>query len=301
MPLWSDYLQSVEIPAVTQIRASNDYRVGLIPGNKQWNIGKPSLIAHALGMVPFKDVFWTTKVQPGNPYNATEPNPELQTLVSILSAGLVGFGDKIGYVNRTLIMQTCNDDGLLLKPDKPATAIDRSFLPSAPNGEVYATYSNISGYYWQYVLAADLKETFDLYPSDLYYSINATRVQRAFSWHSPTMVQVFTDNNPIQFVNYNQPNWPFDYFVIIPPLANDFLILGELDKFVTMSSKRFSNLILTERSFTITISGSPSEKVTVTVAHIGCTGQMVNNMCQLKGQTVDLSCTFTSDIKCLCV
>jgi hypothetical protein len=48
-------------------------------------------------------------------------------------------------MNKTLIMQTCNADGLLLKPEKPATAIDRSFFPSGPKGEVWQTFSNVSG------------------------------------------------------------------------------------------------------------------------------------------------------------
>lgn len=53
--------------------------------------------------------------------------------------------DKIGYANRTLIMQTCRDDGLLLKPDKPATSIERTFGETPPQGEMWTTYSNISG------------------------------------------------------------------------------------------------------------------------------------------------------------
>lgn len=88
MPLWSDYLESVEIPSVTQIRVSNDYN----PERKQWNIGGSSLMAWSLGLIPFKDTFWTSHLEPGNPWNKTEPNPALQTLISVLSGGLVGFG-----------------------------------------------------------------------------------------------------------------------------------------------------------------------------------------------------------------
>lgn len=86
MPLWNDYLETVEIPSVTQIRSSNDYN----PGRKQWPIGRSSMVAWSLGLIPFKDNFWTTSVQPDNPYQMSEPNPQLQALVSILSTGLVG-------------------------------------------------------------------------------------------------------------------------------------------------------------------------------------------------------------------
>ena len=59
----SHMLQSVEIPAVTSIRVSDDYQ----PGNYQWDIGVTSIYSYALGLSPFKDVFWTTEDQPGNP------------------------------------------------------------------------------------------------------------------------------------------------------------------------------------------------------------------------------------------
>jgi len=76
------YLQSAEIPAVTQIRVSDDYQ----PGNDQWKIGLSSILAYSLGLASFKDNFWTTTHQPGNPYNKSEPFPRLQSAVATLSA-----------------------------------------------------------------------------------------------------------------------------------------------------------------------------------------------------------------------
>eukprot|EP00666_Eupelagonemidae_sp_cell4sb_P017870 gene17870-biopygen35064 len=35
----------------------------------QWNVGTSSLLAHAVGLAPSKDNFWTTAVQPGNRYH----------------------------------------------------------------------------------------------------------------------------------------------------------------------------------------------------------------------------------------
>ena len=52
MPWPRHLLQSVEIPAVTQTRVSDDYT----PGNSQWQIGDTSILAHALGLAAFKDV-----------------------------------------------------------------------------------------------------------------------------------------------------------------------------------------------------------------------------------------------------
>ena len=43
-----------------------------------------------------------------------EPNPELQTLVSLFSGGGVGIGDNLNYMDENLVKSTCRSDGLLL-------------------------------------------------------------------------------------------------------------------------------------------------------------------------------------------
>lgn len=54
-------IASTAIPAVTHARASEDYQVGT--GNSY--IMLPSLLYSAVGIQPFKDVFWSTVDQPG--------------------------------------------------------------------------------------------------------------------------------------------------------------------------------------------------------------------------------------------
>ena len=51
------------------------------------------------------------------------------------------FGDAVGESNKTLLMQLAREDGMLLKPDRPATAIDAQFhamlfdvWPGQPDG-----------------------------------------------------------------------------------------------------------------------------------------------------------------------
>ena len=60
-------MQSLEVPAVTQVRASCDYHPGNTAGCSfpycQWNIGTSSLLAWAVGIAPSKDGFWSTEVQ----------------------------------------------------------------------------------------------------------------------------------------------------------------------------------------------------------------------------------------------
>ena len=46
------------------MRASIDYHLR----ERQWTIGITSMFADALGVAPFKDNFWSKKIQPGNRY-----------------------------------------------------------------------------------------------------------------------------------------------------------------------------------------------------------------------------------------
>ena len=88
-------LQSVEIDNVVSIRASGDYE----PSNKNWHTGLSNIWTYALGLAPFKDTFWTSKVETGNPAypNMTENYPELEAAVATLSTGIVAISDKSRY------------------------------------------------------------------------------------------------------------------------------------------------------------------------------------------------------------
>lgn len=128
MSLSRHALQSLEIEAVTQIRVTNDYATNWQYGGEQWRLGVSSIFASALGLNPFKgfiniyylnyeknstkyfikDVYWTTAEQPGNPYGpkAIDYKVRLNSVVSTLTAGPVGPGDKLGdYINKELIMR----------------------------------------------------------------------------------------------------------------------------------------------------------------------------------------------------
>ena len=73
--------------------------------SRQWKIGYTSLFADSLQIAPFKDNFWTTSVQPGNPYGRIEPAPERQALIALLSTGPVGISDKLGATNASIVMR----------------------------------------------------------------------------------------------------------------------------------------------------------------------------------------------------
>ncbi len=108
--------------------------------------GIPSMFADAMGLAPFKDVFWSTSIQSDSFYNssAEEVLPDRVILVATLSTGSVGPDDRINYTNTQRVMKCCRQDGLILKPDRPLTTInalvsDRAFYKSVSQGELYST------------------------------------------------------------------------------------------------------------------------------------------------------------------
>jgi len=151
MALPRHILQSAAFPRVTHARASHDYGQSRPDDTEQWSpIGLTSLMYWALGLLPFKDDFWSETQQPGNHWQAEEADPELQTLVSSLTGGPVGPADAIGRLNYTRVMQTCRADGVLLKPHAPAMNLDSTFAAALadrhpPGGSSYIGIPSVWG------------------------------------------------------------------------------------------------------------------------------------------------------------
>jgi len=174
-------MQSVEIPAVTQARASGDYQ----PGMDQWHpLGTTAIFTHALGVAASKDSFWSTDYQPGHPHyhhGAThEPHSRLQSVVLTLTKGPVAPSDGVHCSDAKLIMRSATADGTLLQPSTPAKKLDRAILAAAlggpaaaaaglPDGEVWIAPSVISGRRFVTVFTARLKSAYALSPAEMGY------------------------------------------------------------------------------------------------------------------------------------
>ncbi|XP_067661068.1 uncharacterized protein [Haliotis asinina] len=255
-------LQSLEIPVVTQARASHDN----IPGTDNWKIGVTSLFAWAIGIAPFKDIFWTTSVQPGNTYHSSDPYTRLNAAVATLSTGPVGIGDMVGATNKTLIMKSVNSDGLILKPSRPATAIDNRIRRMAwsdfegPDGEVWSTYSDFGGKNkYGIILAADLQGNYTMTPCMAGFQGFPTSM--VFPANSPNKTQPLTDPQPLTMSGCTMAD--FCLFYVSPVLTingKQVLIQGELDKWVPMSPQRVTAINIAD-DITISLTGAAYETV----------------------------------------
>ncbi|XP_046561027.1 uncharacterized protein LOC124270048 [Haliotis rubra] len=257
-------LQGISIPTVTQARASGDYH----PGTQQWRIGVTSVFARAIGIAPFKDNFWTTTVQPGSPYKgAQEPYTELNAVVATLSTGPVGPSDMIGKFNKTIIMKSVNSDGLILKPSRPATAIDNMIRRLAwddfegPDGEVWSTYSDFGGNNkYGIVLAADLQGSYNMTPCMA--GFQGFPNSMVFSAKDPNKVQLLTDPQPLLLSGCTMVDFCLYYVSpVIPFGGHQVLIQGELDKWVPMSPQRVVDITVDSSDIIVRIAGASNEQV----------------------------------------
>jgi hypothetical protein len=304
MPLPLHELQSVEVTSVTQSRVTGDYQ----PGNTQWQIGFPSLLAWSLGIFPFKDDFWTTSDQPGCKYSScTEPNPVMQTLVAALSAGPVGPSDSIGKLDVDLIMKTCTADGLLLKADKPTTALDSTLLPQPGFNfgsliQVWDSFTQFGLNRWHFVFAAQLSAGYTVRTADIGLAGVKSVVFDYFLFGNGTQkVAAFDDAHDLQIQNQMATLSaeeaasgvvPFNYYVIAPVLQSQWVLLGEVSKFITVSHQRIMSLTDTTSSLTFTLAGTKGEVLSITLYN-SATSSFVTLTPTFSGSVITVTCSST--------
>jgi hypothetical protein len=126
-------LASVAWPAVTNARLQAD---GYATTYARFDIFQTSLLYSSLAVAPFLDNVWTTSCQPAwdNSFGNSTCEGHVEGLIAIatLGAGPVGFGDRVGFTNATLLNMTSRADGVLLQPSLPAVNIDAFFADRFP-------------------------------------------------------------------------------------------------------------------------------------------------------------------------
>eukprot|EP00039_Didymoeca_costata_P026389 m.15829 g.15829 ORF g.15829 m.15829 type:complete len:770 (+) comp5505_c0_seq1:20-2329(+) len=233
-------LQSVEIPAVTNARASGDYH----PGQDQWKpLGTTGIFAHAIGIAPTKDNYWSKAgVQNGTSYHdyntIQEPYNRLQAAVSTLSKGPVAPSDKIGASDTALIMKSCAKDGRLLQGDKAARTIqlihNRRVQNSDSESEIWETKTKLSGMDFAVVMGATLQE-------DIKVSVmNDLMLTGKYVMYEANTTNNVMGGDTIEFKMCKK--YDFQVYSLSPVLPNGYAFIGEQSKWVPVSRARFSDL-----------------------------------------------------------
>eukprot|EP01084_Bolivina_argentea_P134748 237575_1 len=293
MALPMNLMESLSFPSVTNGRASGDYAIV-----SNWNIGAGSLLWSALGLRPSKDNFWTMFNEPypiqyranGQDHNSTE----VHAIVALMSSGPVGISDGFGYSNYTLIMRLCRSDGRLLQPVRPITAIDDEFSLKVFNNININVWSTEFGPYLDdkmqdvqiigcVVLAINMVNDYEITYNSFTPKLNSDSMYIVRNWHNYTNCKNGTlsiENNCIELVAPNSNNlyvlkqqkliYPmhesFELLHIIQNVSfSSIILLGELNKYVSVSQHRFSNLNINGLSMSVTITGKAKETVSISI------------------------------------
>jgi hypothetical protein len=254
----ADFLTTVSLRHVTSIRTSGDYRYLFDNGlNWVWFLHVNAL-ARGLGLNAFKDVFLSDR--------AAEPYAEVEALLAALGTGPVGIGDAIGTADRSLVLRTCREDGVLVKPDAPLAAIDRCFLrhghltPSLLIGE---TYSRHGAHQWVYVvtLHASAKRA-PLCESLALADLGAVRPLGeviAYDWRRRTIARL--DAGGGWAVTLEFQDW--DYRILCPLLPGERALIGDVGRYATMGDRRIAHVEASDEALAFDVMGVPGTTAAV--------------------------------------
>jgi hypothetical protein len=253
----ADFAQVSRLHHVTSIRTSGDH--GYLVGPEvlwAWFL-HTNVIARALGLWPYKDVFHSA---PGS------TTREMEALLSALSAGPVGVGDQIGAADAGLIRRTCRADGVLVRPDVPVAAIDRAALDAPVWSGALLTgtaHTQHAAGRWGYAVTANVgmdqqPNTARVALSDLGEDVPATERVALYDWRAGTLEVLPRDG--VYDVALDPAGW--DYRVIAPVLPSDVAVVGDPAVYATAGDSRIAGVVIDGDAVIVTVLGA-NERVRV--------------------------------------
>ncbi|MEL6982365.1 MAG: hypothetical protein AAFO29_08075 [Actinomycetota bacterium] len=154
MPTPGDLLATVELDRICAVRTCDDYRYAEDPARLwRWYL-TVNRVAATLDLPVSKDCFFTNADASTGDLDG-DPHAQVEAVLSALSAGVVGIGDRIGRTDPDLVARLCRPDGVLVQPDHALALTDRSFFDTdadpVPTWAETST-TNEAGH-WRYLLA----------------------------------------------------------------------------------------------------------------------------------------------------
>jgi hypothetical protein len=254
----ADWAQTTTMTQVTSVRTSGDHGYIATPGQLWAWFCSTNTLARSLQLMPFKDVF---RADPEVAGDLGEP----EALLSALSTGPVGLGDRVGRFDPTLAMRTCRADGRLIKPHVPIAATSRSLLASTGTRQalmIAECWSQHPAGRWAYVMTmrcspGDTPSTGEVRVAELGESAPRGDVV-VWDWRHQTAMRMASDGS--WSATLAPEEWTFH--VLAPILDCGIAVIGDTSKFVTAGDAR---LVIGEHGagVRLTVLGG-AEHVTIT-------------------------------------
>jgi hypothetical protein len=218
------FMQGSTYPNLTTIRTSDDR----LKRDRWHNFLFTSRLASALGIWPWTDGFLSSETA--------------NILLSDLSAGPVGFGDKMGMEDHANIDKAVRADGVIVKPDAPIVPVDSAYVAEANHQHralVASTFTDHDGIKTWYVLAfADRPEA---KPDEKDATISLGEIGVSGPAYAYDFFRRTTHRVEGSFTT------PLDgdgvsYFIIAQPGVSGIALFGDAGKFVSDGKQRIASL-----------------------------------------------------------
>ncbi|MHA1359052.1 MAG: hypothetical protein ACTSRC_13095 [Candidatus Helarchaeota archaeon] len=253
------FLQAIKLAAVTNVRVTGDYHARATKRFFYPDFSQTNILVWGIGIWPSLDVYYTTTT-PLWKGLYREKYPEQMTLLSNLGGGLICPGDKIERVNKELLLKTCNNEGLLLKPDRPITANDIMFkINQKPY--IMDTWTQKENLFWRYVMVVNLWPRRVKDPSITLRELGYEDTGVLYDFLSTEMHEI----GPTDPIDLHLKRMDYKYFVFAPFLNEGIALIGSPEKFVTCANKLISNIECESSKLTFSVSYSPNSILTLLI------------------------------------
>ncbi|CAN5882147.1 hypothetical protein BH23ACT2_BH23ACT2_26330 [soil metagenome] len=254
----ADMAQTTTLTQVTSVRTCGDHGYIATAGQLWVWFCTTNALARSLGLMPFKDVFRADPEVAGD-------NGEPEALLSALSTGPVGLGDRVGRFDPALAQRTCRADGLLIKPHVPIAATDASMVAAAGfTRRLLAAecYSDHPAGRWSYVLALHGNPSDDELVGEIALDALGESAPAGdvvvWDWRTGTATRMGPDGTwPVAL---SHEGWV--YLVCAPVLPGGIAVVGDVSRFVPAGDARLEVTVVDD-GVRLVVKGA-GETVTVT-------------------------------------
>jgi hypothetical protein len=150
----ADLCAAAELDRVIAVRSADDYRFADDPARLwRWYLAV-NRFAGALHLPVFKDCFFS--MADGDGIDG-DRHAEVEALLSALSGGMAGIGDRIGRTDPAVVRRVVGDDGRLALSDRPLALCDGSLFDRPDDGRI--TWAESGTGAWRYVVALHLDDS----------------------------------------------------------------------------------------------------------------------------------------------
>ncbi len=249
------FLYAIKLPAITNARVTGDYHARATKQFFYPQFSQTNIFAWGVGIWPSLDSYLTTTT-PLYKGLYREKYPVQMTLLSNLGGGVICPADRANRVDKELLMKTCTEEGLLLKPDRPITVNDLMFkINQKPY--IMDTWSQRGALFWRYIFIVNLwprrVKDHNVTLRELGYP------EKGVLYDFKT--EAITEIGPDDKIDVTLKNMEYTYLIFAPFLKEGLTLIGSPDKFVTCANKLIPNVQMESKNLVFFVQYSPNSSL----------------------------------------